>query len=332
LRQASRRRAGRGPRFEHQILPSIGLVQLQHVEAGLTEQAGQRTAREIGAVLVIDVPEHAVLQHSFHVRQLEEYVDVASIADRLAHQSDELAYRADVLEGVAAANVVRLQVGVAWPVEVAQEADAGACRALGAFRSIAGVEPDTVAPGALAQGDEELSLAAADLQNRDPGADAVLGDLIVAHVVHETHEPRRERLGLLVSRRILVQAHIEADVGNESAVTAERELDVAARKCKRRIARRQHEATVSRDVVELIEGLQVAPATSRTRQRLTGQELGDHRESELRGAAGAQGAQFEAVFLCHRMDGRGTGTMKRPPWRRYSSCWVMISSLKFQGR
>src|SRR6185437_9199669 len=332
LGQASRGSAGRRPRFEHQVLPAIGFVQLEHVEPGITEQASERTAREIRAVLVIDVPEHSVLEHSLHVRELEEHVDVAAIADRLAYESDEIAHRADVLEGVAAANVVRLQVRVARPVKVANEADARARGALGALGSIAGVEPDAVAAESLAQRDQKLSLAATDLQDRHAGADAVLGDVIVAHVIHETHEARRESLRLFIRRGILVEAHIEADVGDEAAVATERELDIAARECERRIPRRQHQAAVSRDAVELIEGLQVAPTARGAGQRLSGQQLRDHRESELRGTAGAQGAQLDAVLLCHRMDGCGTGTMKRPLRRRYSSCWVMISSLKFQGR
>src|SRR6185437_2694693 len=222
--------------------------------------------------------------------ELEENVDVATIADRLAYESDEIAHWGDVLEGVAAADVVRLQMRVTRPVEVAQEADARARGALGALGSIAGIEPDAVAPGTLAQGDQKFPLAAADLQDVDPGADAVLGDMVVAHVVHETHEPGRERLRLLVRRGIFVQAHIEADVGDESAVAAERELDVAARECERRIAGREHQATVSRDVVEVIEGLQVAAAARGARERLPGQQLRDHRESELGGTAGAQGA------------------------------------------
>ena len=34
----------------------------------------------------------------------------------------------------------------------------------------------------------------------------------------------------------------------------------------------------------------------------------------------------------HTILGSGMGTMKRPPRRRYSSCWRMISSAKFQAR
>ncbi len=87
-----------------------------------------------------------------------------------------------------------------------------------------------------------------------------------------------------------------------------------------------------RDVVDLVKGLQIAAAASLAVELLSGDELRERREGEFRGTGGAHGAEIDGFFLGHSMDGRGTGTMKRPPRRRYSSCWVMISSLKFQGR
>ncbi len=322
----------RGTRLEHQVLTAIRLEQLEHLEAALAEQAGQRAAREVRAVLVVHVPEHSLLEHALHVRQLEEYIHMRALADGVAHQADEFPDGTDVLQRVPAADVVCLEVRILRSVEVGDEADTAGRSALCPLRTIPGVEPDAVAAGALAQRDEEFSLAATDLQHRGARADAVLRDLVVADVVDEAHEAGREGLRLLICGGVVVQVHIEADVGDEAAVTAESQLDVAARKGQRRIAGGQHQAAVSRHVVDLVEGVQVAPATGLADDLPSGDELGDRRKGEFRGACGAQRAPFDGLSGVHSIAGRGTGTMKRPPRRRYSACWLMISSWKFQGR
>src|SRR5262249_51943710 len=124
-------------------------------------------------------------------------------------------------------------MGVLRSVEIGDEADPAGRRAAGSLRTIARVDSNAVASRTLAQRHQKLALAAAYLEHRGARADAVLGDLVIADVVHEAHEARRERLRLLVRLRVGIQLLVEADVGNETAVATERQFDVAPRKLQR---------------------------------------------------------------------------------------------------
>src|SRR6185437_6601659 len=176
-------------------------------------------------------------------------------------------HRRDMLERVAAAHIVGMQMRVLRPVEVADERDAlrgaGACP----LRPVSRIEPDAAAAASLAEPDQELPLAASDLERRHPGPELEPLDLIVPDLVEKPEEPRRVGLGLLVCRRVSLERRIEPDIADEPAPAAEPQLDVPARKLQRLLPRRKHEAAVRRHVLHTIEDPDVAASAGSAAQR-----------------------------------------------------------------
>src|SRR5581483_1459846 len=150
LLQARRGGSGRRATFEHQVLAAVRLVEFHDVEARIPEEPGEGASREVRAVFVVNVPEHPVLKNSLHVGKLEEDVDVAPVADRLPHQPHEVAHRSDVLERVAAADVIGLKMRVLRAVEIADELDTAGRGRAGALGAVAWIDAYPVAAGALA--------------------------------------------------------------------------------------------------------------------------------------------------------------------------------------
>ena len=108
LIDAAVRRAG----LDDQVLIVVLVADVEDVESGGPEEAGQGAKAEIGAGLVGDVPERQVPQDPVHVRNLEEHHGVAPWADGLADQAHELAGGLDVLQRVTAADEVGGEAGV----------------------------------------------------------------------------------------------------------------------------------------------------------------------------------------------------------------------------
>src|SRR6185437_8058554 len=120
------------------------------VEARRAEEARERAAREVGAMLVIDVPERTLLEDPLHVRQLEEDIHMGTVTDGRAHQADEVQHRRDVLERVTTTNVVSVQVRILRAIEVANEGDPIRRARARTLRPIPRIEPDAGAAAALA--------------------------------------------------------------------------------------------------------------------------------------------------------------------------------------
>ena len=174
-------------------------------------------------MLVVDVPERPLLQDPLHVGKLEEHVDVAPVADRLAHQPDEIEDRRDVLQRVATAHVIGVQMRILRPVEVADEADAIRGAAAGPFRPIAWIDARCHrsrcarrAPTRYSPLPHPISSAAI------PGPSSKRRDLIIPDLVEKPQKPRRVSLRLLVGRRVSLQRRIEPDVADEAAAAAKR--------------------------------------------------------------------------------------------------------------
>ncbi len=100
--------------------------------------------------------------------------------------------------------------------------------------------------------DEELALAAADLEHR-LALQMVPLDPLRRELLREVAEPRREPLRLLVARRVLRLPDVERGVEDESARPAEREHEVAARKRAGIVGVVEQQAAVDRDAELLVE-------------------------------------------------------------------------------
>src|SRR5215469_5146670 len=120
-------------------------------------------------------------------------------------------------------------MGVLRAVEIADEAQPSRGARARALRPIARIDPDPRAAAPLAEPDQELALAAADLERRHSRSQPEPLDLIVPDLVEEFQEPRRESLRLFVSRRVTLQRRIEPDIADEAASAAKAQLDVSAR-------------------------------------------------------------------------------------------------------
>jgi hypothetical protein len=119
---------------------------------------------EVGAVLVIQVPERGFPQDPSGVRDLEED-GCFPIRDPAADELHEVSHVRDVLQGVAAADQVGAQAEVGLGVVVADERDPVRSFALRAVGDVRGIDADPSVRSHLAQEHEELPLAATDLED-----------------------------------------------------------------------------------------------------------------------------------------------------------------------
>src|ERR1700761_7186879 len=116
-------------------------------------------------MFVVDVPEGKILQHTMHVRHLEEDHGVVTIAHRAPYGADKVRRIGNVLQRHLAAYEVALDVRVFFSVEVGDELN---MRISG--RGIAGADKGRVKPypcvlAHLAHQGEKLTLPASDLDN-----------------------------------------------------------------------------------------------------------------------------------------------------------------------
>src|SRR5260370_24290473 len=113
----------RRPRRNHQILVIVVCPDIAHVKSGYDEEIFQCTCGEIGAVLVIDIPEGDILENPAHVGHLEEHGGVQTLTDGTAHHAHEAQGIRDVFERHLAYNEVGLSMRVPLGVEVLDELD-----------------------------------------------------------------------------------------------------------------------------------------------------------------------------------------------------------------
>jgi hypothetical protein len=155
-----------------------------------------------------------------------------------------------VLQRVPADHHVGGQVTVLLGVQVLHQRDAGLV--LQAVVPGAGVDADAPVVAQPADQLEERSLPAADLEDGLApdvvGVDPPLGQLLGEHV-----EPGRERLALLVARRVGVERHVEHRVGDEAARRAERDPQRALGEPEGLLLRVEHEHAVARHAVLAVE-------------------------------------------------------------------------------
>ena len=139
-------------------------------------------------------------------------------AIRVADQPQEVGHVRDVLERVPAADMVAFERPVSSARnDRATKVSRSAAADHGALRPVGRVDADAAAAAALAQRDQKLALAAADLDHR-LACEPVRADLLVAEFVEKAAEPRREALGLLVVGGVVVQRRVEPAVLDEAAV------------------------------------------------------------------------------------------------------------------
>ena len=148
--------------------PIIFQLKFQHVEAGPTEQAGQRSRREVRTMFVVDIPKCRLGKHAEDVGKLEEHQSIHSIPDGAANRAHEALSRGDVLESMAATYDIRLQVGILLAVEILNKLEARWRRDFEAFRNESWIDPYSFGHALLDHLHKEFSLAASNLQNALP--------------------------------------------------------------------------------------------------------------------------------------------------------------------
>src|SRR4051794_4793753 len=133
-------------------------------------------------------------------------------------------------------------------VELAQEAQPRPL--LDSPRHEARVDPDRLADAELVQEEQELSLAAADLEH-PLASQSVPVDPAASELLDERDEVWREGLRLLVVDRVVLHAGVESRVGDQPAGVADRERQPAGRERERLLLSRDEAATVHRHALDL---------------------------------------------------------------------------------
>ena len=110
-----------------------------------------------------------LVEHALHVGQLEQHDGVGPIADRVADRRHELGDVRDVFQRVPADDDVGVDVGVPLVVEVGDPLDVGGGRVVDPLRMHTGIDADAVAGTGVGHLDQELALAAPDLEHRPVG-------------------------------------------------------------------------------------------------------------------------------------------------------------------
>jgi hypothetical protein len=165
-----RRRSG----GDQDVLVVVLARELEHLEARPPEQSSQRPEAEVRTVLVVDVPEGHLVEHAVDVGELEQHDRLRTVADRPSDARHELGDVGDVLERVPTDHHVGVEMRVSVVVEVRDPFDPGGLGVVDPLGVHPGVDADAMARARLGHLDEELTLAAADLQD-GPVAQVVVG-------------------------------------------------------------------------------------------------------------------------------------------------------------
>jgi hypothetical protein len=157
-----------------------------------------------------------------------------------------------MLERVAAADQVCPEITMVGGIGLGQEAQAVGGRGPGPLVPIGGIDADAARARALDQADQEVALAAADLQDR-LARQAMPPVQVVYEFVDEAHEARRVGLSLLVGGGIGRGIRHEPSVLDEAAGRTAGELEITLGEGQRRGFGLDQQAAVHRNVVDRIE-------------------------------------------------------------------------------
>jgi hypothetical protein len=261
----------------------------------------QRTGGEVRAVLVVDVPERPLAQHAQDVRDLKEDARLRPVLERAPQRPYEQRDIAHVFERVTADDRIGLEEPGPPRVELRDDRHTLGARPGQTAGDGGRIDPHAMVSAELTELGEEVSLAAADLDDplvaQPPALDQTLRQL-----VGERREAGRVALLLLVRRVVGDERGNEAHVVDEAAALAHPELQVAGRDAQRILTAGEDARVVHRDPERSPERLQT-PVPAGAAPHVAGQKL----RGELAGRPHAT--------TCTA----GIGMMKRPP-RSWKSC------------
>ncbi len=253
-------------------------------------------------MLVVEVPERRLLQHSEDVGHLEEHHRLVRGSKDRPHVAHEPAHLVDVLEGVPTHDGVRGEIGIGGGGPAIDDEPQTFVVGRDPPRHERRVEAGAAVVARGTDQREELALPATDLDDvlapepvtLDPSGRERLG---------EGPEPRGEALGLLVALRVGRQLGLEGLVRDEPAARAPRQAQVARGEGKGLGPVVEQDAAADRDPLLLVEHLEVPASTGETR------------------VSNGHASTF----------GSGNGTMNRPPNSVEADCWRRISRSKFHA-
>src|SRR3546814_9445762 len=129
--------------------------------SGSREQGLEGTDREVGAVLVIDIPEGALGEDAGRIRDLEEDDRPLAALELVAHHADERADLRYVLQRHLAADEVGIRRRGVICEEFPEHADPPGIGRLQALGMEAGIVAQALITAQVAEEGEEFALAAA---------------------------------------------------------------------------------------------------------------------------------------------------------------------------
>ena len=151
-------------------------------------------------MLVVDVPERDFIEDAQGVRHLPQHGHLRPSDGTASDDRDEVGDVRDVLQGVTADDDVRRQVEVLRAIQLSDEAQPRDDLRRQPLGSDGRVDADPAVVPKLGHDREELTLAAADLEDVAV-VDVVAVDPALGELAGEGLEARREPLGLLVRSR-----------------------------------------------------------------------------------------------------------------------------------
>ena len=140
-----------------------GLGKIENLESTGSEETSKRSEGEIGAMLVIEIPECPFAQDTRHVGNLEEDHGGRFVSDCAPDGLDELLGGMNVFKRVAAADQVAPQIAVTLRIEIANKGNSIRGRARQPAGHIAGIDSDAPIIAELAERCQKVAFSAADL-------------------------------------------------------------------------------------------------------------------------------------------------------------------------
>ena len=101
-----------GSRLHHKILTIVLRCKVENVKSRLPEHPPEGSRAEIGAMLVVDIPESDIAEHTCSIGDLKKHGGVEPVSNGPPHHGDEFPCILDVLQGHLTADEIGLIMGI----------------------------------------------------------------------------------------------------------------------------------------------------------------------------------------------------------------------------
>ena len=180
-----------------------------HVESTATEDFFETRPREVGAVLVVDVPERAVAEDPLRVKDLDQYGCMRMTRGPATKKPDECRHVCDMLERVSADESASRERGVGRVEPLGEKRHDRV-----AARCACGVDADAACTGQRAHRSQEGRVGPASDLHDLPPSELVTVDPLPCECIGERAARGGACLGLHTARRVLDELIIVICVRN----------------------------------------------------------------------------------------------------------------------